>query len=81
MTYVYRWRLNNADIVIPEEEESPYSLMGGDLIISYPDRSRDIGNYTCVATNEFGAVISQTASVQFGCEFIYITALLIFNNI
>lgn len=62
----YRWRLNNTDIVIPKGGDSPYSLMGGDLVISYPDRSRDIGNYICVATNEFGTVISQTASVQFG---------------
>ncbi|XP_077051819.1 contactin-1a-like [Siphateles boraxobius] len=58
----YRWRLNNTDIVI----EDHYSLMGGNLVISFLDKSKHAGNYTCVSSNEFGTVVSQRASVQFG---------------
>ncbi|XP_056091364.1 contactin-1a [Rhinichthys klamathensis goyatoka] len=58
----YRWRLNNTDIVIDDH----YSLMDGNLVISFPDKSKHAGNYTCVSSNEFGTVVSQRASVQFG---------------
>ncbi|KAK7117971.1 hypothetical protein R3I94_023250 [Phoxinus phoxinus] len=58
----YRWRLNNTDIVIDDH----YSLMGGNLVISFPDKSKHAGNYSCVSSNEFGTVVSQRASVQFG---------------
>ncbi|XP_067293393.1 contactin-1a [Pseudorasbora parva] len=58
----YRWRLNNTDIVIDDH----YSLTEGSLVISVPDKSKHAGNYTCVASNEFGTVVSQRASVQFG---------------
>lgn len=58
----YRWTLNNTDVVIDDH----YSLMGGNLVISFPDRSKHAGNYSCVSSNEFGTVVSQRASVQFG---------------
>lgn len=65
---VFRWRLNGWDVEIPEEGNGHYSLMGGNLVISRPDKSIHAGNYSCLATNEFGTVISREASIQFGCE-------------
>ncbi|XP_059401688.1 contactin-1a-like [Carassius carassius] len=60
----YRWRLNNTEIIIGNDDH--YSLMGGNLVISFPDKSKHAGNYSCLASNEFGALVSQKASVQFG---------------
>ncbi|XP_076863304.1 contactin-1a [Brachyhypopomus gauderio] len=60
----YRWRLNNWEIEM--EEGDHYSLVGGNLVISDPDKSKHTGNYSCLATNEYGTVVSQEASVQFG---------------
>ncbi|XDV53632.1 hypothetical protein PO909_022082 [Leuciscus waleckii] len=58
----YRWRLNNTDITIDDH----YSLTDGNLVISFPDKSKHAGNYSCVSSNEFGTVVSRRASVQFG---------------
>ncbi|XP_016362559.1 contactin-1a-like [Sinocyclocheilus anshuiensis] len=60
----YRWRLDNTEIVIGNDDH--YSLMGGNLVISFPDKSKHAGNYSCLASNEFGTLVSQKASVQFG---------------
>uniref|UniRef100_A0A8C1SVT8 Contactin 1 n=1 Tax=Cyprinus carpio TaxID=7962 RepID=A0A8C1SVT8_CYPCA len=60
----YRWWLDNTEIIIGNEDD--YSLMGGNLVISFPDRSKHAGNYSCLASNEFGTLVSQKASVQFG---------------
>uniref|UniRef100_A0A671RTN3 Contactin-1a-like n=1 Tax=Sinocyclocheilus anshuiensis TaxID=1608454 RepID=A0A671RTN3_9TELE len=59
-----RWRLNNTEVVIGNDDH--YSLMGGNLVISFPDKSKHAGNYSCLASNEFGTLVSQKASVQFG---------------
>lgn len=45
-----------------------YRLEGGNLVISKPDKSKHVGNYTCEATNSYGTVISRKATVQFGCK-------------
>ncbi|XP_043084508.1 contactin-1a [Puntigrus tetrazona] len=60
----YRWRLDKTDIVLGNDDH--YSLAGGNLVISFPDKSKHAGNYSCLASNEFGTVVSQKASVQFG---------------
>ncbi|XP_059391994.1 contactin-1a-like [Carassius carassius] len=60
----YRWRLDNTEIVIGSDDH--YSLMGGNLFINFPDKSKHAGNYSCVASNDFGMLVSQKASVQFG---------------
>lgn len=65
---ICRWRLNNMDIDISDQANVHYSLMGGNLVINIPDKSIHVGNYSCLATNKFGTVISREASVQFGCE-------------
>ncbi|XP_007244394.3 contactin-1a [Astyanax mexicanus] len=63
----YKWRLNKWEIEIQEGSDDHYSLqLGGNLVISNPDKSKHAGNYSCLATNEFGTVISREASVQFG---------------
>lgn len=50
------------------DEGSHYSLVGGSLVINNPIKSTHEGNYSCMASNMFGTVISQKASVQFGCK-------------
>ncbi|XP_013875193.1 contactin-1a [Austrofundulus limnaeus] len=61
----YKWKLNNVDIDL-NDEGSHYSLSGGNLVISNPIRTEHVGNYSCLATNMFGTVVSRKASVQFG---------------
>uniref|UniRef100_A0A3B4F7I3 Contactin-1a-like n=1 Tax=Pundamilia nyererei TaxID=303518 RepID=A0A3B4F7I3_9CICH len=45
---------------------SHYSLVGGNLVISKPDKTEHVGQYSCLATNTYGTVVSREASVQFG---------------
>ncbi|XP_015251073.1 PREDICTED: contactin-1a-like isoform X2 [Cyprinodon variegatus] len=61
----YRWKLNNTDIDV-NKHGSHYSLSRGNLIISNPLRTEHVGKYSCLATNMYGTVVSQEASVQFG---------------
>ncbi|XP_058501947.1 contactin-1a-like [Solea solea] len=61
----YKWRLDNMQIDL-DEEGNHYSLVGGNLVISNPIKTTHEGNYSCVASNMFGAVVSQKGSVQFG---------------
>ncbi|XP_047248527.1 contactin-1a isoform X2 [Girardinichthys multiradiatus] len=61
----YGWKLNNTDIDL-SKHGSHYSLSGGNLIISNPIRTEHVGKYSCLATNMYGTVISQEASVLFG---------------
>ncbi|KAI4877290.1 hypothetical protein NFI96_011836, partial [Prochilodus magdalenae] len=62
----YKWMQNNWGIKIQEGGDDHYSLEGGNLVIRHPDKSKHAGDYTCLATNEFGSIISRKASVQFG---------------
>lgn len=50
------------------DEGSHYSLVGGNLVISNPIKTQHVGKYSCLASNMYGTVISQDASVQFGCK-------------
>ncbi|CAG08665.1 unnamed protein product, partial [Tetraodon nigroviridis] len=61
----YKWRKDNTEIDF-SAEGSHYSLMGGNLVISSPVKEQHVGNYSCLAANAFGAVVSREASVQFG---------------
>lgn len=49
-------------------EGSHYSLVGGNLVISNPIKTKHVGNYYCLASNMYGTIISREASVQFGCK-------------
>lgn len=62
-----RWRKDNTEIDFSAEGDH-YSLMGGNLVISNPVKEQHVGNYSCLAVNTFGTVISREASVQFGCR-------------
>uniref|UniRef100_A0A4W6FK14 Contactin 1 n=1 Tax=Lates calcarifer TaxID=8187 RepID=A0A4W6FK14_LATCA len=61
----YKWKLNNMEIDL-NEEGSHYSLVGGNLVINNPIKTKHEGNYSCLASNMYGALISQVGSVQFG---------------
>ncbi|KAG7230967.1 hypothetical protein INR49_024996 [Caranx melampygus] len=61
----YKWKLNNMMIDL-DEEGSHYSLVGGSLVINNPIKTTHEGDYSCMASNMFGTVISRVGSVQFG---------------
>ncbi|KAM7414915.1 hypothetical protein PAMA_019637 [Pampus argenteus] len=61
----YKWILDNNEIDLKAEHRH-YSLVGGNLVISNPIKNKHTGMYSCWATNMYGTVISQEASVQFG---------------
>lgn len=61
----YKWKLDDNDIDL-NAQGSHYSLVGGNLIISNPIKTKHVGQYVCLATNMYGTVISREASVQFG---------------
>ncbi|KAL7858029.1 hypothetical protein AOLI_G00181310 [Acnodon oligacanthus] len=62
----YKWRLNSWEIEVQDGSDDHYTVVGGNLAIGNPDKSKHAGNYSCLATNEFGTVISREASIQFG---------------
>ncbi|XP_048403537.2 contactin-4-like isoform X2 [Stegostoma tigrinum] len=59
----YRWQRNGSDIDISLSYR--YSLVGGNLIITNPDRAQDYGTYQCFATNLFGTIMSKAAKFEF----------------
>lgn len=60
----YKWRLNSWDIDL--DADNHYTVTGGSLIISNPIKNKHVGKYSCMATNQYGSVISHEATVQFG---------------
>ncbi|KAM9376463.1 contactin-1a [Pholidichthys leucotaenia] len=61
----YKWRMDNTEIDL-NKQDSHYSLVAGNLVISNPNKTAHVGKYSCLATNMYGTVISREASVQFG---------------
>ncbi|TNN71669.1 Contactin-1a [Liparis tanakae] len=61
----YKWKMDNVELDL-ETQSSHYSLVGGNLVISKPIKTKHVGQYSCLATNAYGTVISREASVQFG---------------
>ncbi|XP_053319068.1 contactin-1 [Spea bombifrons] len=59
----YRWRLNNWDINLGDDH---YTMVGGNLVIKNPDKSRDQGKYTCIVSNIYGKIMSLEATLSFG---------------
>uniref|UniRef100_A0A8B9LAN3 Contactin 1b n=1 Tax=Astyanax mexicanus TaxID=7994 RepID=A0A8B9LAN3_ASTMX len=64
--YVCRWWHNNWEIKLLEQPDEHYSLVGGNLVITNPDKSKHAGKYVCVAKNIYGTTISKEATVKFG---------------
>lgn len=62
-----RWMKDDMELDL-KAESSHYSLMGGNLVISNPIKNQHVGKYSCLAINKYGTVVSQEASVQFGCK-------------
>uniref|UniRef100_A0A6Q2WS02 Contactin 1 n=1 Tax=Esox lucius TaxID=8010 RepID=A0A6Q2WS02_ESOLU len=60
----YRWRLNSTDIDL--DGDNHFTLVGGNLVISDPIKNKHVGRYACVASNDYGALVSREATVQFG---------------
>uniref|UniRef100_A0A8D0AFU1 Contactin 1 n=1 Tax=Sander lucioperca TaxID=283035 RepID=A0A8D0AFU1_SANLU len=61
----YKWIMEDMEIDL-NAQGSHYSLVGGNLVISNPIKTKHVGQYFCLATNMYGTVISREASVQFG---------------
>ncbi|XP_061419038.1 contactin-2-like isoform X3 [Lethenteron reissneri] len=57
----YRWRHNGMEV----KWNKRYSLEGGNLVISDLDRDQDAGTFQCLATNRFGTLASQQATLKF----------------
>uniref|UniRef100_A0A8D2J5U2 Contactin 1 n=1 Tax=Varanus komodoensis TaxID=61221 RepID=A0A8D2J5U2_VARKO len=69
-----RWQRNNRDVDIKMSKEH-HSMVGGNLEINNPEKSRDEGTYVCIAYNIHGTIRSREATLNFGCKqylFIYL---------
>uniref|UniRef100_A0A8C6XG96 Neuronal cell adhesion molecule n=1 Tax=Naja naja TaxID=35670 RepID=A0A8C6XG96_NAJNA len=51
---------------IPVESMEHYSMVGGNLEINNPEKSRDEGTYVCIAYNIHGIIRSREATLNFG---------------
>uniref|UniRef100_H3A356 Contactin 1 n=1 Tax=Latimeria chalumnae TaxID=7897 RepID=H3A356_LATCH len=60
---VYKWKLNSWDINLDNDH---YSMVGGNLMITNPEKHKDAGKYICIATNEYGTIVSKEATLSFG---------------
>uniref|UniRef100_A0A8C1ZAM1 Contactin 1b n=1 Tax=Cyprinus carpio TaxID=7962 RepID=A0A8C1ZAM1_CYPCA len=63
---IIKWWLNNWEIKLMEQPDEHFSLVGGNLVITNPDKGKHAGKYVCVAKNVYGTVISKEATVKFG---------------
>lgn len=68
LLFLCRWWHNNWEIKLMEQPDEHYSLVGGNLLITNPDKNKHAGKYVCVAKNIYGTVISKEATVRFGCK-------------
>jgi len=46
------------------------TLTNGRLTIDNPSQTEDNGDYQCVSSNSLGAILSDFASLSFGCKII-----------
>ncbi|XP_048355503.1 contactin-1 isoform X1 [Sphaerodactylus townsendi] len=60
---IYKWKLNNWDIDITRGR---HLMVGGNLEITNPEKSRDEGIYVCIASNIHGIIRSREANLKFG---------------
>ncbi|XP_062838550.1 contactin-1 [Anolis carolinensis] len=64
-TPTYKWQHNNWDIDIKMAKEH-HIMVGGNLEINNPEKSRDEGKYVCIAYNVHGTIRSREATLNFG---------------
>ncbi|MGH0175049.1 UNVERIFIED_CONTAM: hypothetical protein FKN15_070022 [Acipenser sinensis] len=62
---VYKWKLNGWDIPVLDTDDH-YTMVGGNLMINNPEKSKDEGRYQCVAKNIYGSVVSRVVTIKFG---------------
>ena len=55
-------------IQVDPKADKRVTVTNGQLVINKPDNNKDTGDYQCVATNQFGSVLSNTVQIKFGCE-------------
>ncbi|XP_073501159.1 contactin-4-like isoform X1 [Phyllobates terribilis] len=60
---VTRWRVNGT--LLDEAQDYRYRVLDRSLVVSDPDRVRDVGTFQCEATNSIGTVLSREAFLQF----------------
>ena len=77
----YRERTSERILLDPMEFER-YTVSNGRLLIHEPKDAEDNGDYQCNATNKFGSVLSQKATLRFGCKYnmLEYTAELVLRN-
>lgn len=63
-----RWILNGWEVGPVGGSDEHLSLVGGNLVISSPVKSKHSGKYICLAQNAYGTVMSREATVTFGCK-------------
>jgi len=49
------------------------TVTNGRLTIDDPSETRDNGDYQCIAKNSFGAILSDFATLSFGCKIVHST--------
>ncbi|XP_059165972.1 contactin-like [Physella acuta] len=63
----YKWfRKYRAELPAVVSPDKRYVITDGRLIITKPEANFDQGRYHCVASNELGAAISESAEISFG---------------
>ncbi|XP_078610395.1 uncharacterized protein LOC144881300 [Branchiostoma floridae x Branchiostoma japonicum] len=60
----YSWRKDGQPLDL-NSRQPPYQMDAGELIIRFPEKSKDEGFYECVASNAHGVVIARHANLTF----------------
>ncbi|CAH1253675.1 CNTN5 [Branchiostoma lanceolatum] len=60
----YTWR-KDRQLLALNSRQPPYELDAGALIIKSPEKSKDEGDYQCLAENDYGKVISRRTALTF----------------
>ena len=69
VSYEWQRERDGVNTTINPDEDPRYSLINGSLIIhELSSEQQDDGNYQCKASNDFGLILSNIASLSFGCE-------------
>ena len=68
----YVWYLTHDQRRFPVDlTDQSKTLTNGRLTIDEPSETEDNGDYQCVAKNSFGAILSDIATLSFGCKIFF----------